>query len=276
MSLIVKNLAKVYEIDSLSQKVGGGAKELFKKLLHKLRSPFSSSTSKKIFVALDDVSFSIQPGERVALLGENGAGKSTLLKILSGVTLPTSGEAQIIGKIASLLEIGAGFHPDLTGKENIFLNGAILGLSRGEIEKLYTQIVTFAEVEEFLETPVKHFSSGMRARLAFSIAIHTEPDLLILDEALSVGDQSFQERCQEKVEMLAARGTTLLFVAHQIEPLLKLCQRGLYLEHGKLVLDGGIQEVVTHYLITSSKKQISPKAFFVKQGETSSKKVVRF
>jgi len=171
-----------------------------------------------------------------------------------------------------LLEIGAGFHPDLTGKENIFLNGAILGLSRGEVEKLYPNIVTFAEVEEFLETPVKHFSSGMRARLAFSIAIHTEPDLLILDEALSVGDQSFQQRCQEKVEWLAARGTTLLFVAHQIEPLLKLCQRGLYLEQGKLVMDGEIQAVISYYLAASSKKQVTPKSFFVNKATPMSLK----
>jgi len=272
MSLIVKNITKTYEIDAENQKVGGGAKEFFKSMLRKVRSPFSANTSKKTFTALKEVSFQVKPGERVALIGENGAGKSTLLKILSGVTLPTTGSAVIIGKIASLLEIGAGFHPDLTGKENIFLNGAILGLSRGEVEKLYPNIVTFAEVEEFLETPVKHFSSGMRARLAFSIAIHTEPDLLILDEALSVGDQSFQQRCQEKVEWLAARGTTLLFVAHQIEPLLKLCQRGLYLEQGKLVMDGEIQAVISYYLAASSKKQVTPKSFFVNKATPMSLK----
>jgi len=263
MSLVVKNLSKTYEIDSMHQKVGGGVKELFQWCLRKIRSPFSPSTTKKTLVALDNISFVITPGQRVALLGENGAGKSTLLKILSGVTLPTSGEAKIVGRIASLLEVGAGFHPDLTGRENIFLNGAILGLSKKEIEALFSSIVSFANVAEFLETPVKHFSSGMRARLAFSIAIHTEPDLLVLDEALSVGDQSFQERCQEKIDALAARGTTLIFVAHQIEPILKLCQRGLYLEQGKLVLDSNIEEVVTYYLNRSSKKLINPSSFFV-------------
>jgi lipopolysaccharide transport system ATP-binding protein len=263
MTIIVHNLSKKYKIDTLHPSVGGGIRDLYQRFLRRLKSPFSPPVSKKTFTAIDEVSFTIHPGEKVAFLGENGAGKSTLLRILAGVTRPSSGEAKIIGRMASLLEVGAGFHPDLTGRENLYLNGIILGLTRKEIDKLLDSIVSFASVGPFMETPVKHFSSGMRARLAFSIAIHSEPDILILDEALSVGDQYFQEQCQEKVAALAARGATLIFVAHQIEPLLKLCNRGLYLENGKLTLDAPIEKAVSHYLKITSQPhlfQIKPQA----------------
>lgn len=202
------------------------------------------------FWALRDVSFDIQPGEVVAVIGRNGAGKSTLLKILSRITEPTSGRAVLRGRVASLLEVGTGFHQDLTGRENVFLNGAILGLRRAEIARRFDEIVAFAEVEKFIDTPVKHYSSGMRMRLAFAVAAHLDPDVLIVDEVLAVGDASFQDKCLGKMEDVSRdQGRTVLFVSHNMPSLQRLCRSALLLQSGRLVLQSTeVSEVIRRYL----------------------------
>ena len=200
------------------------------------------------FWALKDVSFEIRRGERVGIIGRNGAGKSTLLKILSRITEPTTGRVEIRGRVASLLEVGTGFHPELTGRENIYLNGAILGMTRREIRSKFDEIVDFAEVEKFLDTPVKRYSSGMYVRLAFAVAAHLEPEILVVDEVLAVGDASFQKKCLGKMEDVADReGRTVLFVSHQMAAISKLCEKCLLLSSGHLVKTGGTQAVISEY-----------------------------
>jgi len=198
--------------------------------------------------ALDDVSFSVQEGEVVGIIGRNGAGKSTLLKILSQITPPTKGRVTMRGRVASLLEVGTGFHPELTGRENIFLNGAVLGLTRTEIRQKFDNIVDFAEVEKFLDTPVKRYSSGMYVRLAFAVAAHLEPEILVVDEVLSVGDAQFQNKCLGKMGEVARSGRTILFVSHNVEAVQNLCSRAVLLSDGKLLLDGGPEAAVARYL----------------------------
>jgi lipopolysaccharide transport system ATP-binding protein len=201
------------------------------------------------FWALKDVSFEINQGEVVGIIGRNGAGKSTLLKILSRITEPTEGRVRINGRVASLLEVGTGFHPELTGRENVFLNGAILGMSRAEIIKKFDEIVAFAEVEKFLDTPVKRYSSGMHVRLAFAVAAHLEPEILIVDEVLSVGDAQFQKKCLGKMQSVAAgEGRTVLFVSHNLVAVQSLCRRGLHLLQGRLIEDDAVAPVVSSYL----------------------------
>jgi len=201
------------------------------------------------FWALKDVSFSVQPGEVVGIVGRNGAGKSTLLKILSRITEPTSGRAILRGRVASLLEVGTGFHPDLTGRENIFLNGAILGMKRVEITRKFDEIVAFSEISDFLDTPVKRYSSGMYVRLAFAVAAHLEPEILVIDEVLAVGDAEFQRKCLGKMrEVAQGRGRTVLFVSHQVAAVQTLCTCALMLEHGRVVEQGNTQVVLTRYL----------------------------
>lgn len=200
------------------------------------------------FWALRDVSFQIAPGEVVGVIGRNGAGKSTLLKLLSRITEPTEGQARIRGRVASLLEVGTGFHPELTGRENIFLNGAILGMRRTEIARKFDEIVAFAEVERFLDTPIKRYSSGMHMRLAFSVAAHLEPDILIVDEVLAVGDLAFQAKCLGKMEAVAKNeGRTVLFVSHNNAAVASLTQRGLVLSQGQKVFDGPIRDALNFY-----------------------------
>jgi lipopolysaccharide transport system ATP-binding protein len=201
------------------------------------------------FMALNDVSFSVQPGEVVGIIGRNGAGKSTLLKILSRITEPTSGKITIRGRVASLLEVGTGFHPDLTGRENIFLNGAILGMSRAEIRTKFDEIVAFAEIEKFLDTPVKRYSSGMYVRLAFAVAAHLEPEILIIDEVLAVGDASFQKKCLGKINQVSRdSGRTVLFVSHNMGVMANLCQRGIFMDRGRVVRTGPVGEVIGAYI----------------------------
>lgn len=205
------------------------------------------------FWALRDVSFEVMPGEVVGIIGRNGAGKSTLLKILSEITEPTTGEIRLRGHIASLLEVGTGFHPELSGRDNIFLNGATLGMRRAEIVRKFDEIVAFAEVEKFLDTPVKRYSSGMYVRLAFAVAAHLEPEILIIDEVLAVGDQSFQQKCLGKMQDVARHeGRTVLFVSHNMAAVSRLCQRAILLEGGRLVAAGPATEVVRDYLAKSS------------------------
>jgi lipopolysaccharide transport system ATP-binding protein len=200
------------------------------------------------FWALDDVSFEIARGEVVGIIGGNGAGKSTLLKILSRITSPTRGRARIVGRVGSLLEVGTGFHPELSGRENIYLNGAILGMTRSEIERKFDQIVAFAEVERFIDTAVKYYSSGMYVRLAFAVAAHLEPEILIIDEVLSVGDLGFQQKCLGKMDDVARSGRTVLFVSHNMAAIQRLASSAILLERGRLIGNGPVRAIVARYL----------------------------
>lgn len=200
------------------------------------------------FWALRDISFELQQGEVLGILGHNGAGKSTLLKILAQITTPTLGRVCIRGRIASLLEVGTGFHPDLTGRDNVFLNGSILGMTTREVAGKFDEIAAFSGVEKFLDTPVKRYSSGMRVRLAFAVAAHLEPEILIIDEVLSVGDASFQKKCLGKISSVAKEGRTVIFVSHNSAAVENLCRRGIVLDHGRLVFDGTQTEAISRYL----------------------------
>ena len=250
----VENLSKKYIIGHQKQEryttmrdvLANGARRFTDKLCHPFATPESDPTHEE-FWALKDVSFDIQQGDRVGIIGRNGAGKSTLLKILSRITEPTSGKVSIKGRVASLLEVGTGFHPELTGRENIFLNGAILGMSRIEIKKKFDEIVAFAEVEKFLDTPVKHYSSGMYVRLAFAVAAHLEPEVLIVDEVLAVGDARFQKKCLSKMEEVGEDGRTVLFVSHNMATVSSLCDRAILLDAGKITRAGATSEVIMHY-----------------------------
>lgn len=220
--------------------------------LRRLRALGERCTDNDVFWALRDVSLEVQPGEVMGIIGRNGAGKSTLLKILSRITEPTSGEARLRGRVASLLEVGTGFHPELTGRENVFLNGAILGMRRSEIQRKFDAIVAFAEIERFLDTPVKRYSSGMYVRLAFAVAAHLEPEILIIDEVLAVGDVQFQKKCLGQMERAArGEGRTVLFVSHNMAAVRTLCQRCCLLENGRVVMIGGPDECVGRYLSAS-------------------------
>jgi lipopolysaccharide transport system ATP-binding protein len=256
---------KVIKVNHLSKRYRIGAAEkgykTFRELimdgisapvrnLIRLRSltSFKNSNEEDIIWALNDVSFEVEEGEVLGFIGRNGAGKSTLLKILSRITEPTSGSIEMRGKSSSLLEVGTGFHPELTGRENIFLNGAILGMKKRKIERKFDEIVEFSEVKEFLDTPVKRYSSGMQVRLAFAVAAHLEPDILVVDEVLAVGDTAFQKKCLGKMEDIAGKGRTVLVVSHNMTLVNRLCQRTILLEHGKIVEDGPTHKVVQRYL----------------------------
>lgn len=200
------------------------------------------------FWALKDVNFSVKPGERIGIIGRNGAGKSTLLKVLSQITPPSSGSVTLRGRVASLLEVGTGFHPELTGRENVFLNGAILGMKQSEIKKKFDDIVTFAEVEKFLDTPVKRYSSGMYVRLAFAVAAHLDSDILLVDEVLSVGDAEFQNKCLGKIESVSKQGRTILFISHNMASVSQVCERTILFTKGVVVEDGETSKVISSYL----------------------------
>ena len=229
--------------------VSSGARTIRRNLFGQDLTLGQSAIAAEDFWALKDVSFQIRRGEIVGIIGRNGAGKSTLLKILSRITEPTTGEVTIEGRVASLLEVGTGFHPELTGRENIFLNGSILGMSRAEIKQKFDEIVAFAEIEKFLETPVKRYSSGMYVRLAFAVAAHLEPDILIVDEVLAVGDTAFQKKCLGKMGDVAAKeGRTVLFVSHNMTTMSALCDRAYLLEKGQVVGQGTTSQVVSQYM----------------------------
>src|SRR5437870_8496484 len=255
--IAVENLSKKYIIShqkreryrymALRDVLANGAKRFTDKLIHPFAAPKNDPTHEE-FWALKDINFDIMQGDRVGIIGRNGAGKTTLLKILSRITEPTSGKVSIKGRVASLLEVGTGFHPELTGRENIFLNGAILGMSKMEIKKKFDEIVAFAEVEKFLDTPVKRYSSGMYVRLAFAVAAHMEPEILIMDEVLAVGDAQFQKKCLGKMGEVAGGGRTVLFVSHNLAAIAELCERALMLAGGDLIADGSVAPVVARYL----------------------------
>lgn len=219
----------------------------------RLRNPqYHTHENIEEFWALRHVDFEIKQGDRVGIIGRNGAGKSTLLKILSRITEPTTGKVKIAGRVASLLEVGTGFHPELTGRENIFLNGAILGMSRSDIKNKFDEIVAFAEVEKFLDTPVKRYSSGMYVRLAFAVAAHLEPEILIIDEVLAVGDAQFQKKCLGKMEDVGKEGRTVLFVSHNMASIQQLCSRGILLRDGAVQEIGSMEKVLASYLSNST------------------------
>jgi lipopolysaccharide transport system ATP-binding protein len=217
------------------------------------------SQEEEILWALKDVSFEVKRGEVVGVIGRNGAGKSTLLKILSRITEPTTGHAEIHGRVGSLLEVGTGFHPELTGRENIYLNGAILGMKRAEIARKFDEIVAFSEIEKFLDTPVKRYSSGMYVRLAFAVAAHLEPEILLVDEVLAVGDASFQKKCLGKMGDVAQEGRTVLFVSHNMGAIMQLCYSAILFSYGRLVLFSDSEKTVSSYLLGHNQKEADVK-----------------
>lgn len=200
------------------------------------------------FWALEAINLAIKPGETVGIIGPNGSGKSTLLKLIAGVTKPTKGSITVHGRIAPLIELGAGFHPELTGRENVFLNGVILGMSRKEVRAKFDNIVDFAELWEFIDQPVKHYSSGMYLRLAFAVAVHIDPQILIVDEILAVGDASFQKKCLKKMKEFHQNGVTILMVSHALNAVEDFCQRGVYINKGKLLYNGPVKEAIEAYM----------------------------
>jgi lipopolysaccharide transport system ATP-binding protein len=271
-AISVRNLSKCYTLGSIGRHTlveeaqywwhklrGQDPREHMTKIGHTVtesRRVEAEQEGAEQFWALKDVSFDIHPGEVVGIIGRNGAGKSTLLKILSRITEPTEGEAVINGRVGSLLEVGTGFHPELTGRENVFMNGTILGMKKREIASKFDEIVGFAELEKFIDTPVKRYSSGMYVRLAFAVAAHLEPEILVVDEVLAVGDAEFQRKCLGKMGAVARAGRTILFVSHNMSSLLNLCQRGLLLEQGQLKHVGSIDEVVSNYMLSDQAQGI--------------------
>ena len=257
-AIIVENIGKKYLLHhqqtgrnykALRDVIAGRAKSLVMMNREINRPPVEE------FWALRDVSFEIKHGDVVGIIGRNGAGKSTLLKLLSRITEPTTGRIRLRGRVASLLEVGTGFHPELTGRENIFLNGAILGMSRAEIVRKFDEIVAFAEIEKFLDTPVKRYSSGMYVRLAFAVAAHLEPEILIVDEVLAVGDAAFQKKCLGKMQDVSKGGRTVLFVSHNMGAVASLCRTGIWLQGGRVMNTGGAREIVDEYLTASGESQ---------------------
>jgi lipopolysaccharide transport system ATP-binding protein len=247
--IVVSGLSKQYRIgttrryrtlrESLVRAAGDAARSL---------TGHAFGDSRRTLWALKDVGFTVQEGDVVGLIGRNGAGKSTLLKVLSRITEPTAGRVELVGRVGSLLEVGTGFHPELTGRENIFLNGSILGMRRREIVARFDEIVDFAEIEDFLETPVKHYSSGMHVRLAFAVAAHLEPEILLIDEVLAVGDAAFQKKCLGKVRDVARHGRTVLFVSHNMAAVQQLTSTGLWISEGRVAAHGPTAQVVREYL----------------------------
>jgi len=253
----VENLGKKYIIGHHKQErystLRDAIADCARSLTHKIQKPpfgrSNPNSAQEEFWALKDVSFEIKQGDRVGIIGRNGAGKSTLLKILSRITEPTRGSVRLKGRVASLLEVGTGFHPELTGRENIYLNGAVLGMSKTEIQRKFDEIVTFAEVEKFLDTPVKRYSSGMYVRLAFAVAAHLEPEILIVDEVLAVGDAQFQKKCLGKMQEVGKDGRTVLFVSHNMGTITQLCTKAIHLKSGEITHAGDANSVVSKYLI---------------------------
>ena len=238
---------KVIEVENLSIKYNKSTERvdnIKEYLIRKLKGQMRFEE----FWALNDVSFSVEKGETVGIIGLNGSGKSTLLKVIAGVLRPAKGQVRVRGTVAPLIELGAGFDPDLSARENIFLNGAVLGYSRKQMQNLFEEIVDFSELRDFLDVPVKNYSSGMQARLGFSIATAIIPDVLIVDEVLGVGDHKFQKKCHKRMQEIIASGATVLFVSHSIEQVNEICNRAIWIDSGKIVMDGNVDEVCTSYM----------------------------
>ena len=257
----------IVRVEGLSKQYRLGSRDsaydtLRESLVEAVRTPFrrlrgnNGTPDRDMIWALQNLNFEVAPGEVLGIVGRNGAGKSTLLKVLSRITQPTTGRAELFGRVASLLEVGTGFHPELTGRENIYLNGAVLGMKRTEIDQKFDQIVEFSELEKFLDTPVKRYSSGMYMRLAFAVASHLEPEILIIDEVLAVGDAQFQKKCLGKMSNVATQGRTVLFVSHNMIAVQSLCQRAIWLDQGQVVKEGPATEVVADYLTSGTASQL--------------------
>lgn len=270
----VENLGKKYIIGHQQQKrnkmlrdaIANGAKSLGQRLLNPWGKHMVNPAYEE-FWALKDVSFEVKQGDRIGIIGRNGAGKSTLLKILSRITEPTTGRIRIKGRVASLLEVGTGFHPELTGRENIYLNGAILGMSKAEIKRKFDEIVDFAGIEKFLDTPVKRYSSGMYVRLAFAVAAHLEPEILIVDEVLAVGDVQFQKKCLGKMKEVGSEGRTVVFVSHNMAAITNLCKISILLEGGQVKFKGLASDIVDKYL-ESTIKDFGGELFFCEKNNS--------
>lgn len=265
-AVTVDNLSKLYRIgykDEISNGFANTVANFIKRPLHNYRKYRSlyrfddikiedensrGETPSDVIWALKNISLEIRQGEVVGIIGPNGAGKSTLLKVLCRITNPTLGRAEIRGKVSSLLEVGTGFHPELTGRDNVYLNGTILGMTKREVDERFDEIVDFSGISKFIDTPVKRYSSGMRVRLAFSVAAHLRPDILIIDEVLAVGDEQFQKRCIHKMENVAKEGRTVIFVSHNMSAIVRLCKRGILLDKGTVMLDGPSRDTVTEYI----------------------------
>jgi len=254
----VENLGKQYRIgprqaaySTLRDSIAGA-----------LRAPFRrNGDSENTLWALKDVNFEVMPGEVVGVIGRNGAGKSTLLKIMSRITEPTTGQVDLYGRVGSLLEVGAGFHHELSGRENVYLNGAILGMKRSEVDRKFDEIVAFAEVEKFIDTPIKHYSTGMYMRLAFAVAAHLEPEILLVDEVLAVGDAEFQKKCLGRMKDVAGNGRTVLLVSHNMQAVTQVCSQALWLQPGKPVQQGAASAVISNYLVNRSAIQSGKRAW---------------
>ncbi|QDT60907.1 Teichoic acids export ATP-binding protein TagH [Stieleria bergensis] len=270
----VENLSKAYRIgakEEVPDTLVGAAKGILKapfKNLSRLRGLDTSASSDEgsgsesdILWALKDVSFEVNEGDVVGIIGRNGAGKSTLLKVLSRITEPTSGRAVIRGRVSSLLEVGTGFHPELTGRENVYMNGTILGMTKKEIDRKFDEIVDFSEIEKFLDTPAKRYSSGMQVRLAFAVAAHLDPEILIVDEVLAVGDLEFQKKCLGKMKRVSRSGRTVLFVSHNIPMIEQLCTRGIALKNGGISAVGTVPEALADYCVSSVSSRYSTESF---------------
>lgn len=256
LAIQVENLGKEYRIGArqeirtrLSEQMVDAFVSPFRRMGKLLRGQLETAAElEESLWALKEIGFSIRHGEAVGIVGANGAGKSTLLKILSRITEPTEGSADIYGRIGSLLEVGTGFHPELTGRENTYMNGAILGMRKHEVDRKFDEIVDFSGLEKFIDTPIKHYSSGMYVRLAFAVAAHLEPDILLVDEVLAVGDVEFQRKCLGKMEDVASTGRTVLFVSHNMGLIQTLCTRGIFLKEGRVAMDGDVEDAVSAYL----------------------------
>ena len=268
-SLIGKALGKQYIIGGAEQQYESFREYLIGFFLSPFRKykTLKGDVQENLFWALRDIDFEIEQREIVGVIGHNGAGKSTLLKILSRITMPTTGEVQIRGRVASLLEVGTGFHPELTGRENIYLNGSILGMTRNQIDANFDEIVAFAEVEKFLDTPVKRYSSGMYVRLAFAVAAHLESDVLLVDEVLAVGDQKFQKKCFGKLDEVSKTGRTVLFVSHNLSAVSRLCSKIMVLDKGKMKFYGDVAKGITFYNKQLAQADLLSKDDFVGRGE---------
>lgn len=253
--IAVSNISKKYKLISVSAKYDTFLAEV----IHKVKDMIvrtNKPEKTEEFWALSNISFNIYKGDRIGIIGHNGAGKSTLLKIFSRITTPTEGEIVIRGRVSSLLEVGTGFHPELTGRENVYLNGAILGMSKEEINTKFDKIVEFSEVGQFIDTPVKKYSSGMYVRLAFAVAAHLDPDILIVDEVLAVGDMKFQQKCLGKMEDATDDGRTILYVSHNMNTIQQLCNRVIVLDHGRIIYDGDVDEGIKVYMENTKEMQV--------------------
>ncbi len=271
-AVTVENLGKLYKLGLAARP--SHFRELltgtFHSIYRRMKGFGQDQTRHEDFWALKDVSFEVQQGEAIGILGRNGAGKSTLLKVLSRITEPTEGTARLRGRVGSLLEVGTGFHPELTGRENIYLNGSILGMKRAEINRKFDEIVAFSEVERFLDTPVKRYSSGMYIRLAFAVAAHLEPEILVVDEVLAVGDMEFQKRCLGKMNDVVGHGRTVFFVSHNTQSIATLTSRCLVFKQGQLVLNAPTSEAVKYYIEMSLKGSMLGQPFVAEKGDPDS------